>query len=184
MRSRDTLYQGRSRHPKLARAGEETSRPPSHDPWVTIYEAVHALQMQGIPAATIARQLGISRPTVYAYLRREAPLGPTRPQFRWSTPVMTPYISYLIRRWRQSGATSVRLWREVRTLGYTHSAGTVCRFITELRRASEAGQAPETQGSPIPAPRGHRRAPSRSPPSAPLRSGRRRRSSVLSSSAG
>jgi transposase len=67
---------------------------------------------------------------------------------------LTPYIPYLIRRWRESGANSARLWREIQALGYTHSARTVCRFITQLRRASEAGQAPETQGSPYTRPQG------------------------------
>ena len=104
--------------------------------------------------ATIARQLGISRPTVYAYLRRETPPGPKRPQWRPSARVLTPYIPYLIRRWRESGADSRQLWREIQTLGYTHSARTVCRFITRLRRAADAGQPPESQRSPYTRPQG------------------------------
>jgi transposase len=43
--------------------------------WVAIDEAVHTLRTQGTPIATLARQLGISRPTVYAYLRRDTPPG-------------------------------------------------------------------------------------------------------------
>ena len=104
--------------------------------------------------ATIAGQLGISRPTVYAYLRRTMPPSPKRPQFQWTARVLTPYVPYLIRRWRESGAASAQLWREIRALGYTHSARTVARFITQLRRASEAGQAPETQASPYTHPQG------------------------------
>jgi transposase len=61
---------------------------------------------------------------------------------------LTPYIPYLIRRWRESGADSMQLWREIRALGYTHSARTVGRCITQLRRAADAGQSPESQGSP------------------------------------
>jgi transposase len=38
--------------------------------------------------------------------------------------------------------------------GYPHSARTVSRFITRLRRASEAGWAPETQTSPYTRPQG------------------------------
>jgi transposase len=68
--------------------------------------------------------------------------------------VLTPYIPYLIRRWRESGANSAQLWHEIQALGYTHSARTVGRFITQLRRASEAGLAPETQGSPYTRPQG------------------------------
>jgi hypothetical protein len=80
------MYQGRRRHPKPARAGGAASRQPRHVPWGAIYEAVPALQVQGMPVATIARQLGISRPTVEAYLRRDKPPGPKRPQWRPSAP--------------------------------------------------------------------------------------------------
>jgi hypothetical protein len=93
--------------------------------------------------ATIARQLGISRPTVYAYRRRDTPPGPKRLQWRPSAQVLIQYIPDLIRR-----------WREIQALGYTHSARTVCRFITRLRRAAEVGQAPEPQGSPYTRPQG------------------------------
>ena len=87
----------------------EAERPPRHARWVAIYEAVHALQARGMPIATLARQLGISRPTVYAYLRRDTPPGPRRLQQPPSARVLTPYIPYLIRRWRESGADSRQL---------------------------------------------------------------------------
>jgi transposase len=148
------MYPGRRRSPTPQQPRAEPEGPPRHTPWVELYTALHTLHAQGLPVATIARQLGISRPTAYAYLRREAPPGPKRPQFRWSTHVLTPYIPYLIRRWRESGAISAQLWQEIQALGYTHSARTVCRFITQLRRASEAGLAPETQGSPYTRPQG------------------------------
>jgi transposase len=140
------MYRGRRRSPTPAHPPAE--RPPRHARWVTIYEALHRLSAQGTPIATMARQLGISRPTVYAYLRRDTPPGPRRLQRRPSARVLTPYLPYLIRRWRETQADSRQLWREIQTLGYTHSARTVCRFITQLRRASEAGHAPEAQASP------------------------------------
>jgi transposase len=139
-------YQGRRRNPKPA--PQPAERPPRHTRWVAIYEAVHTLRVQGTPIATMARQLGISRPTVYAYLRRDTPPGPRRLQRPPSALVLTPYIAYLIRRWRESGADSRQLWREIQALGYTHSARTVGRFITRLRRAADAGHPPESQGSP------------------------------------
>jgi transposase len=148
------MYQGRRRNLKPAGAGGEASRQPGHTRWVAIYAAVHALQVQGVPVATMARQLGISRPTVYAYLRRATPPGPKRPQWRPSARVLTPFVPDLIRRWRGSGADSMQLWREIRALGSVHSARTVCRFITARRRASEAGHAPETQPSPYSRPQG------------------------------
>jgi transposase len=67
---------------------------------------------------------------------------------------LSPYIPYLIRRWRETQADSVQLWREIQALGYTHSARTVGRFITQLRRAADAGHPPESQGSPYTRPQG------------------------------
>jgi transposase len=148
------MYQGRRRSPQAQPHPIAGGRQPRHVPWAEIYATVHTLHAQGLPVATIARQLGISRPTVYASLRRKAPPGPKRPQFRWSTHVLTPSIPSLIRRWRESGANSAQLWQEIQALGYTHSARTVGRFITQLRRASEAGLAPETQDSPYTRPQG------------------------------
>jgi transposase len=148
------MYPGRRQHPPPLLHREEAERQRRHAPWVAIYEALHTLYAQGTPVAIIARQLGVSRPTVYAYLRRDAPPSPKRPQFQWTAHVLTPYLPYLVRRWRESGANSAQLWQEIQALGYTHSARTVCRFITQLRRASEAGLAPETQGSPYTRPQG------------------------------
>jgi transposase len=147
------MYRGRRRSPKPA-PREEAAPPPRHARWVAIDDAVHALRAQGTPIATMAWQLGISRPTVYAYLRRDTPPGPRRLQRRPSARVLTPYVPYLIRRWRESGADSRQLWREIQALGYTHSARTVCRFITQLRRASDGGYAPEGHTSPYTRPQG------------------------------
>ena len=48
----------------------------------------------------------------------------------------------------------MQLGRELRALGYRHSARAVSRCITRLRRANEAGWAPETQTSPYTRPQG------------------------------
>ena len=150
------MYQGRRRSPQTQQHRAEAERQPRHAPWVEIYAALHTLHAQGIPVATIARQLGISRPTVYAYLRRDAPTwSETAPVPVSSAQVLTPVHALphppLAREW---SAIASQLWREIQALGYTHSARTVCRFMTQLRRASEAGQAPETQGSPYTRPQG------------------------------
>jgi transposase len=148
------MYRGRRQSPKPVQPREGAAGPPRHARWVAIYDAVRTLRAQGTPIALMARQLGISRPTVYAYLRRDAPPGPRRLQRRPSAQVLTPYIPYLIRRWRESGVDSRQLWREIQALGYIHSARTVCRFITQLRRAADAGHPPESQGSPYTRPQG------------------------------
>jgi transposase len=63
-------------------------------------------------------------------------------------------MAYMIQRWREGCTDSKQMWRELRALGSSHSARTVSRFVTRLRRAREAGHAPETQGSPYMRPQG------------------------------
>jgi transposase len=128
------MYGGKRQCSQTRQLQREAEQQRRHAPWVTCYEAIHALYAQGTLIATIARQLGISRPTVYDYLRRATPPAPRSPQR--SGQVLRPYMPYLIRRWRESGAHSVQLWREIQAQGYTHSARTVPRFITRLRRAA------------------------------------------------
>jgi transposase len=91
---------------------------------------------------------------MYQGRRRRPKPAPPPAERPPSARVLTPYVPYLIRRWRESGADSRQLWREIRTLGYTHSARTVCRFITRLRRAADAGHPPEAQRSPYTRPQG------------------------------
>jgi len=74
------MYRGRRQRATKGQLWAEAERQRRHDPWVAIYEALHTRYAQGTPVATIARQLGISRPTVYAYLRRDTPPVPKRPQ--------------------------------------------------------------------------------------------------------
>jgi len=145
-------YNGKQQCSHTRRQQQEAAQQRRHAPWVAIYEAIHALSAQGAGITTIARQLGISRPTVYTYLRRGTPPWPRSPQR--SGQVLRPYLPYLIRRWREGITDSMQLWREIQAQGYAHSARTVCRFITRLRRAAEAGQSPEAQTSPYTRPQG------------------------------
>jgi transposase len=84
------MYRGRRQSPKPA--PQPAERPPRHARWVTIYETLHRLSAQRTPIGTMARHLGISRPTVYAYLRRDTPPGPRRLQRPPSARVLTPYV--------------------------------------------------------------------------------------------
>ena len=146
------MYRGRHRCSQAGQQRQEAAQQHRHAAWVTTYEAIHTLRAQGTSVTTIAAQLGISRPTVYAYLRRTRPPSPRSPQR--SGQVLRPYMAYLIQRWREGCTDSMQLWRETRALGYAHSARTVSRFITRLRQASAAGWAPETQTSPYTRPQG------------------------------
>jgi hypothetical protein len=146
------MYGGKRQCSPIRQRQREAEQQRRHAPWVACYETIHALYAQGTGITTIARQLGISRPTVYAYLRRATPPAPRSPHR--SGQVLRPYLPYLIRRWREGVTDSMLLWREIQRQGYTHSARTVCRFITRLRRAAEASQAPEAHTSPYTRPQG------------------------------
>jgi hypothetical protein len=87
-----SMYRGRRQCSQARQQRLEAAQQRCHAPWVATYEAIPALHAQGPPVATIARQLGISRPTVYAYLRRETPPNPRSPQR--SRQVLRPYMSY------------------------------------------------------------------------------------------
>jgi hypothetical protein len=83
--------------------------------------------------ATISRAVGVSRMTVYKYLRGGAPRRwhVTR---RGERAVLAPYEPYLLRRWAEGCHVAAQLCREIRVLGYTHSERTVALFATRLRR--------------------------------------------------
>lgn len=146
------MYRGRHRCAPIPQQRREAAPQPRHAAWGTTYAAIHPLHAQGLSVPTIAQQLGISRPTVYAYLRRTGPPSPRSPQR--SGQVLQPYTSYVLQRWREGGTDSMQLWRELRALGYRHCARTVSRFLTRLRRARAAAWAPETQTSPSTRPQG------------------------------
>jgi transposase len=150
--SAPSMYRGRRQCSQAWQQRQEAEQRQRHAAWITTCEAIHTLHAQGTPVTTIAQQFGISRPTVYAYLRRTRPPSPRSPQR--SGQVLRPSMPYLIRRWREGCTDSMQLWRELRALGYAYSSRTVSRFLTRLRRASAAGWAPETQTSPSTRPQG------------------------------
>jgi transposase len=69
------MYRGRRQGAQTQQERLEAAQQRRHAPWVATYEAIHVRYAQGTPVATIARQLGISRPTIYAYLRRASEAG-------------------------------------------------------------------------------------------------------------
>src|SRR5207237_1577416 len=110
-----TRYRGRHRCSQVGQRRQEAAQQHRHAAWVTTYEAIHTLRAQGTSVTAIAAQLGISRPTVYAYLRRTRPPSPRSPQR--SGQVLRPYMAYLVQRWREGCTDSMQLWREMRALG-------------------------------------------------------------------
>ena len=136
-------YRGRRHSPQNWKKRQDKKRQQLHKPRVAIYHKIRQLYESDVTITQIARQLKSSRPTVDRHLHRGRPPEQKTRTASPSRHVLTPYIPYLIQGWRESGADSMQLWREIQSQGYQHSARTVARFITELRRASEAGRPPE-----------------------------------------
>jgi transposase len=107
-----------------------------HTRAVERYQRVQDLHAKQVDVANIARQVGVSRQTVYRYLRLQQPPQPTyihvaRPH------VIEPYKPYLIQRWNEGCRNALQMWRELRDQhGYTHPPRTVVRFVSELRKDS------------------------------------------------
>jgi len=98
------------------------------------YERARELHAQGWPIRAIARDLGLNRNTVRAYLR--APSFPERqPRVRRQPGVLEPFIPYLIERWNAGCRNGTALWQELAERGYTGKRVTVFSFVTRLRKA-------------------------------------------------
>ena len=107
-----------------------------HNRTLDLYRRVQDLHAKRVDVANIARQLGVSRRTVYRYLRLRQPPEPTR--ISVGRPhVIEPYKPYLVQRWNAGCRNALQLWRELRDdHGYTHAPRTVARFVRELRKDS------------------------------------------------
>jgi len=98
------------------------------------YERAIALHAKGAEIADIARAVGISRGTVYRYLRLGGPPERKQPRpRRRQHRVLDPYKAYLRRRWDEGCHIATRLWREIRGMGYRSSYTNVLRFLAPLR---------------------------------------------------
>ena len=103
-----------------------------HTRYLEQYQQIQALAAQHLDVASIARQVGVSRGTVYRYRRMAAP--PTRKQpGRRGSRLLDPYEGYVRRRWHEGCRNAKQLWREIQAQGYACSAHTVERFVGQLR---------------------------------------------------
>ena len=99
---------------------------------VTPFERVHALRAADADIADIARSVGVSRETVYRYLRMAQPPERKRPKPRRK--ILDPNLPYLLRRWDEGCHDGMRLWRKSRTMGFAASSSSVSRLVAGLRR--------------------------------------------------
>jgi transposase len=94
---------------------------------------MRTLRDAGFTVLDIAQIVGATRPTVYRYLALGGPPDRQRPQHSRKR-VLAPYEPYLIRRWAEGCRNRSRLFREIRLLGYQHSARTISLFLKPLEQ--------------------------------------------------
>ncbi len=96
------------------------------------YQRIHDLHAKKVDIANIARQVGVSRRTVYYSLKMEHP--PERKQYRRTRPhALDPYTPYLLQRWNEGCRNAHQMWREIVAPGYPESVTNVGRFIAQFR---------------------------------------------------
>jgi transposase len=102
------------------------------------YQQIHDLAAKKIDVANIARQVGVSRQTVYTYLQMKQPPERTRIP-RAGKKLIDPYKDYLVRRWNEGCRSAQQMYREIKEQGYAGSDTAVGRFVAPLR--AKKGQA-------------------------------------------
>jgi transposase len=95
------------------------------------YNQVVALHKLGVPGRKIAKQLGVSRPTVERYLR----VG-HYPEHARRGETIRPFADYLIQRWQAGICVAVQLFEEIKEQGYRGSYKAVTEFVTELKNGA------------------------------------------------
>ncbi len=131
----DAVYQGKRRHPQPERWREraEAAAEEGVARRREKYDQARALHAKGASVAQIARTVGVSRMTVYKYLR-EGPPQRKRHSVHGRQRVLEPYEPYLLKRWEEGCRMATVLWREIRAQGFAYSLTNVQRFVAELRR--------------------------------------------------
>jgi transposase len=136
-------------------AAPATAPTPYHRQRERLSAEMVRLAAAGWSQAAIARQVGVSRPTVRAYLLAGGPpdlttRGPKPGACRGD------YEAYLRERWRAGCHDAKALWHELRADGYRGSLRTVQRLVAPWRAPDEPrrGKRPATlPPAPLPPPR-------------------------------
>jgi transposase len=132
-----------------------------HEEQVKRYHQIHDLFAKKVDTANIARQVGVSRRTVYHYLKMTQPPERTRIHRQYK-PLIDPYMDYLIKRWNEGCRNAQQVHREIQELGYTGSDQPIVRFFAQFRKKKDARQFKQVDPSketPV-------KAPSKRPPTA------------------
>lgn len=107
-----------------------------HQERVERYRQIHDLYAKKVDPANIARQVGISRQSVYGYLKMKEPPARTRIH-RHYKPLIDPYKEYLVKRWNEGCRNAQLVYREIKEQGYTGSDQPIARFFAQFRQKKE-----------------------------------------------
>ena len=118
-------------HTGMTKRSEEKSLA-LHQERVERYHQIHDLAAKKVDVANIARQIGVSRQTVYTYLQMKQPPERTRIAQEGKR-VIDPYKDYLLQRWNQGCRSAQQMYREIKEQGYAGSESAVGRFVAPLR---------------------------------------------------
>ena len=101
------------------------------------HQQVWELHREGFPGHTIARQLGISRSTVFRYLKSVA--FPERKQRHdLGRSLLDRWKPFVVAQWNAGRRDSRRLFRDLQQQGYRGSYPTLARYTQRLRQAQAA----------------------------------------------
>jgi transposase len=131
----DAVSQGKRRHsqPQRWRERAEAAAEEGVARRRAKYDQARALHASGASVAQVARTVGVSRMTVYQYLR-EGPPQRKRHSVHGRQRVLEPWEPYLLERWEEGCRMATVLWREIRAQGFAYSLTNVQRFVNQLRR--------------------------------------------------
>lgn len=142
---------------QVSRAGQQQAETVSQERQgekVARSHQVRTLDELGVGLTEIARQVGVSRKTVYADLRQDGPPQPKRPRRDPGERVVAPYEQYLMQRWNEGCPNGMQRWREIQAQGSTSSRASVARFVTHLRQYGRPPHPLTARRSGVCSPRG------------------------------
>lgn len=114
------------------------------------YEEVRRLHAAGWTLSAIARQLGLDRGTVSAWVQN--PAFPERQPRSPQPQRLDPYKAYLGERWAAGARNARQLWHEIQARGYRGGYSRVAEYLAGWRPAAPAG-AGARNGPDLPRPR-------------------------------
>jgi transposase len=120
------------RRPARRSPAEATARQARRAERQARYQQVQTLHAQGAKIKHIARQLGLSRGTVYRYVRSAS--DPTATQWRRQPSMLDAYLPYLYARWQAGCENGLQLWRELQQRGYPGTRKMVATWVAQQRQ--------------------------------------------------